>query len=123
MGARWTNGATPIKPLVPTGRAILWEAIPANPDLSHFRDDREGKFIAAPIILDDRCHHAFRECTHACDQRPLPLVKNIDDPVEITIDCRLRVSRLLGQRSLHACHLFLPRLHGPPFALFSTSSS
>ena len=92
------------------GRAISLIAYPADADLGHFRDDLEGKFIARPIILDHRRHHAFRECTHAFDQRPLPLIQNIGDPVEITIDWRRRVSRLFGQRCLRACHLFLPFL-------------
>ena len=80
------------------GRAISFVAYPADADVGHLRNDLEGKFVARPIVFDHRRDHAFRERTHAFDQRAFPLIENVRDPVEITIDWRRRVSRLLGHR-------------------------
>jgi hypothetical protein len=76
---------------VAAGGAVSEITDPADTDFRHLRNDIERKRIAVPVILDHRRDDAFREFANAFEQRPLAVVHDGSDPIEITVDGRRRV--------------------------------
>src|SRR5277367_1918856 len=91
-----------------TGGTVTLIAHPADTDFGHLRDDLEGKCIPAPIILDHRRDHAFRELANTFEQGALAVVQHGGYPVEVAFDWRWRVVRFPDWFCLLSRHRFLP---------------